>query len=546
MKKGKKLKKWLSGIAAMAMAFSMMATGVNAESLDATRTKGSVTITKEGSTFTAYKVLDATVPTGGGAYEWAYNADFKDFETANKDHYSIEKMKDIANGANNHVITLDSVDTGLAPALEKYITDKGNEITGITLVSGKTTELDLGYYIILETTNGDNATVTSKPILISVPEITSSNDVYDYNYDVTVTVKDQEIDITKTIEEAEEATKDSIAQQVGKEYTFNLTSTVPDYNSTYEDIVYKVTDTMSDGLDFVAGSVEVTGVLNGNKTTVPKTAYTVSTEPTGSVSGVTLTVDFSGTAFANIKDYDQIIISYKAKLNKNAVVGVDGNLNTAKLDYTREPGEDKEPGTTEDKAKTFTGGLQLTKINSAGEKLAGAEFTVYGSKLDDEGNAVIDEENIVELITYKVNSDGTITAEKNDSFSATATTDKNGVVKFEGLGAGTYFIKETKAPTGYVVLKNPIKVVVTVELPSDITTGDETATFHYEVTGDGVSSVTMSVDKAIVTFNVENSKGFTLPTTGGAGTYLFTIGGAILMLAAASVFIISRRKANTK
>lgn len=555
--KGKKLKKWLSGIAAMAMLVTAMTVNVAAApegdtGIDKAQKTGTLTVTqnqegKTASVYTAYKVLDAIVPEDGqDVYNYEWTEEFTDFPDVSG--LDLEKIDDFINGPDDYVVGgADTADT-LGTALQKYISDnpdifagKGTEFKFDAENLSISRQLDIGYYVIVETESTANY-IKAKPILVGVPNRTADSGVgSEYVYEVNVTIKDQPIGISKTIEEAEADIRDSISEQVGKEYTFKVTSTVPDYNENYQNITYKVTDTMSQGITLLPETVQVIGVKDGKTTELTfGEDYTISVSAVEG-SGTVLTIDFS-EYFENIRDYDSVIITYKGMLNKDAVVGVNGNLNTAELEYTTTPGG--ETGKTEDKAKTYTGGLKLTKVDSAGNTLEGAEFTVYESKVDDSGNVVIDETKPAALITYKVDSNGNITAERNDELSATATTGPDGVIRFDGLGEGTYFIKEIKAPSGYIILKNPIRVDVEVDLPGSITDGTETATFKYTITGDG-TELTIT-DDGIAQINVENSKGFTLPTTGGAGTYLFTIGGAILMLAAASVFIISRRKANTK
>ncbi len=345
------------------------------------------------------------------------------------------------------------------------------------------------------------------------------------------------------IEEAEQNIKDSISQQVGKTVTFKIVQDVPKYEDTYKDIVFKVTDTMSKGLKFVDNSVEVKTKTGQDISDTPLskgTDYSVTGPTVDNQSGKsTIVFDFSqnktsgGTYFyAKVKNADQVIITYRATLTKDANFTVNGNLNEAYPTFGNDPNDTTDG--KKDMAKVFSGGLKLTKKDADATKaLTGAEFTVYTDKECTQE---------AKLVTYEVNSDGAITEEVNENLSATATVDKNGVVRFDGLGAGTYYIKETKAPSGYIKLKNPIKVEVTVNLPESITTGDETATFSYKISGNGISEGTTTVNNGIAEFDVRNTQGFTLPTTGGMGTYLFTIGGVVLIALAAVLLLVRSRK----
>lgn len=560
--KGKKLKKWLSGIAAMAMAFSMMATGVNAApsgttGIDKEATTGSLTlqksgdVLKSGSEYSAYQILNADYVENQDVYNYSWTDSFEDFaDKATTDYgMTLEEIGALTNGNADYTFASGDTADKLATALEKFVTDNNTTVTATATATAneqgtaKFESLPIGYYLILETKNTEGYK-TTKPIIVAVP---SKLQGAEYDYDVEVTLKDQPVKVTKTVSESKAAEKDSKAEQVGKEFTFTLESVVPKYDDTYKNIVYKLTDTMDNGFDLVADSIKVYGnEIADNNLLSENTDYGLT------VNGKTLTFDFSDNSsaggtdyYAQVKGYNKIIITYEAKLNKDANFTVNGNTNTVTPTF----GDSSTTTTTgtPDKAKVYSGTLQFTKLGENSEALKDVSFTIY--KADENGNLVKDDEHKAGMVVYEVDEEGNITTTVKNDLSSTVTTSDKGLVQFSGLGEGTYYIVENEAPSGYVLPKEPIKVVVEVTLPDKIETGDEEATFKYTISGGGVDSETVIQDEndtAFVKFNVINSKGFTLPTTGGAGTYLFTIGGAILMLAAASVFIISRRKANTK
>lgn len=538
----KKIQKLVSFLMVCMLMASMMVVNVSAAEAKALPTEGTLTLTegqageKADSKFSVYKIMDAKEVAGQDVYEYTYTANFVSFN----EKYPVTTVASYASGIEGDYNITGDIDK-LASELENHVKTK-SIAADQTMAINQHITLNAGYYLVLETTI-TQGTKQTKPILVAVPSAASKAEVSDtitYTPDVIVTLKDQPLSTTKTIEESQQTQKDSLAQQVGKEFTFIITQDVPVYDDTYKNVVFKVTDTMSKGLTLVDKSVTVTA----GDTPLNTKGYDLKT--THKPDGTTvLAFDFSknengSNYYRSVKDKATVTITYKAKLNKDADFTPEGNENEVYATF----GEDKSTETigTKDFTRNYAGGLKITKKDAGDNSklLAGAEFTVY----EDDSTGKNPSDKKAELVTYTVDSDGNMTETRNEKLSATATTDNNGVVRFEGLGAGTYWIKETKAPTGYIALKDPIKVVVNVTLPETVTEAGPDAVFTYTVSGNGTDGTLTLTNGSIAEFDVQNTKGFTLPTTGGMGTYIFTIGGVLLIGAAVVLFIRSRKKAD--
>lgn len=527
MMKGK-MKGIVSLVLSLVMMLSLSFTSVNAVKYDTTnietdRDYGIINIIpgesgeKANSKYSLYRVLDTVTDAGQDVYEYKYAKNFENFDKQKL--YSVADIAKLANGSDDYVIDTNTVDR-VASSLENFVKENTDNLKAdYELSVGQPTMIKLGYYLILETTI-TNGTKQTKPMLVAVPQKVNGK----YNYEVEVALKDQPITTTKTIEESETKLKDSIAQQIGKTITFKVVQDVPVYDDSYKNITFKVTDSLSQGLTFK----EVVSVKADN-TELNTNQYRFY-DPSNQ-NGTNLVFDFSGDNYKNVKDAKQVIITYTAVLNENANFGQIGNTNEVYPTF----GDNDDTITNGEKDVTvnYVGEFTLRKLdNETSAFLQGAEFTVY-----------TDEECTTEaaLVTYELDGDGIITAVPNTTLSATAVTDADGAVKFSGLGAGTYYIKETKAPSGYVRLKSPIKVDVAVKLPEEIKTGEEKATFTYTVSGNGVSEKTITQNGNSVSFEVVNAKGFELPTTGGMGTYALIAGGVVLVVIAGVLFVRSRR-----
>ncbi len=228
----------------------------------------------------------------------------------------------------------------------------------------------------------------------------------------------------------------------------------------------------------------------------------------------------------------KIYISYNMTLDEDAVVGATGNKNGIKLEYSNKILPDTEtgaPGTDEitDEIIIYTFKIAVEKVDASDNtKLEGVTFDLY-RKLKDADT--IGELNPVKGLTgrfEKVNK------------SAALTTDSNGEILVPGLAKGTYYLVETKTKDGYNLLKAPVEVKIETSYSLTSTTKTETK--------DGKTTTTTTItngttDAGVFTTTVKNSKGFTLPTTGGIGTFVFTFAG-IAMMAAAVILLITGKK----
>lgn len=469
------------------------------------QTTGSITIAKNGATFTAYKLLDATQ--SGDAYEYSTTSEFKGF--FNNSQYG--------SYSENNIQNLDAEQTKqFAVDLHKYVID--NDVLGQKLLEGQENTVNLGYYLVTETSSdSEGAAVASGPILVSVPEVSGDT----WNYNVTIKPKDNTPALEKNIIENNEKVKTS-SDNIGDVIKYQVNATIPTYESNAKNIMYKFTDTMSKGLTYD----EATGfkITSGDKVFSSPEDYTLSSQKQSDGSTV-ITINF---VYDNIKTYVDtgLTLNYQATLNNEAVVstvGNPGNPNTIELDYTNNPNVENSYKTLTDKVTSYTWGFGIKKVDSKDKSkvLAGAEFSIKDSK----GNV---------LASYIYNKEGQVVP-----LTGNAVTDSNGVTTFTGLEEGTYIITEEKAPNGYSLLKDPIDLRITAN--KDIRGNyNGAATINISNINEAASIIDDISEKdgnTLFNVQIENYEGFSLPNTGGFGTTGF-IKIAIILLSVVCVLAI--------
>ena len=316
---------------------------------------------------------------------------------------------------------------------------------------------------------------------------------------------------------------------IGDTVTYQLTSKVPDMTG-YTSYTFKFTDTLSKGLDLKAilsvkvGSTELKAGKTGANT------YALSYDKITRILTVTLN-DFYNSYKG--REGETITVVYTATLNKDAVIGMNPNTNKAVVEYSNDPKSDgtgkSEPSIVDVHTFDFTIYKYYLKDQSNKEDktaLAKAEFELY--KGNTEGTAA-DEQAKVNIVDEGNGVYRQATADEAkaaDFTSAKIVSDADGKVLVKGLEAGTYYLRETKAPEGYNKLLSDIKVVI--EANYDTTTGKLTNyTVTYTYNGNPIT-VTNSDKLTSPEVPVENKTGAQLPSTGSKGALMVTLAGIVL------------------
>ena len=392
-------------------------------------------------------------------------------------------------------------------------------------VSGKTASvsgLTMGVYLV--TATGGTAVYRPTVAMITPEE---SNGSWTIMENAQVGLKSSPVSLVKTIT-AVNGSADTTAVSsdgkravagIGDTVSYKLEVDVPEYPSQSVSRIFTITDTMPDGLTLQTDGIKVVDQA-GDEITIP-TELITATERT-----LTINLDNSNLITGKTK----LVVTYDAQLNASATIGTEGNVNTAELTYTNNPyvtvpadtdfaakaravsGSDntKNTKTFMDIATVYTFGIEVAKV-AKGTK-TGLRGAVFELKLKD--------------TTQKIGFTGSGGAyTKAADGTAALTTGTDGKLTLKGLAPGTYKLKETKAPAGYVLSAGETEITIADTDFDGIPDSKE------QPTTDTTTTQTTEKDKdnGLVSITVENTKGFTLPRTGGIGTVLFSMIGIVLM-----------------
>lgn len=333
--------------------------------------------------------------------------------------------------------------------------------------------------------------------------------------------------------------EDYADSQIGQKVNYKLTGTIADNYATYDSYAYKFTDTLSQGLTYAKGSLEVYALNNESYTKIDQNSYTV-VEPAEDNNNNTLTVSFndkglkSATAanesdLLNIDAKTQIVVFYKAELNSKASYEAPGNKNEVYLEYSNNPMAEGTGKSEIDVVTDHVFRLDVTKTDKdTGSALTGKNLQA-GFKVKvirgDEGT----------LDNKWLGENGEI-VEESQAYEFKTQLD-DGKVYIPGLDTGTYQITETTTPTGYNTVA-PFEITVT---PSYKNNGElDTLTVS---SNNKEMTVIKDANGATIPLTIKNKKGSGLPLTGLNGvTFTWIAGGAVLCIGVAHL-IRSRKQA---
>lgn len=579
-----KVKKLLAIVLALAMVmgFNITVFATNDDGIPDANDTATVTITniKAGATVTLYQVAEVKYGTGGqGFLDYIWAPEIADITETGP---TTDQINTIAKGIKTDDITA------------------FNTITNGTLNEGRyTATVEGGAYIALITQATDGTVYN--PILLTATYGESGNlsgesidSTSNYLYGSTAVAKsttptiDKEITDGTTTDSSTDEERDTAS--VGDVITFTITPTIPDYPSNAINKTFFISDTMSNGLtfDYSSLTVSITGqtvtkegnnfMLNGQVI-----ATAVPTPSADGATGFNLNFNYDnlisdeGTGAV----YQPIVI-YEAVINEEAVAGGTGNTNDAELYYANDPNSGK---TWKD-----------TTTKPDPEKAEGIDYdedseTVYTYQLgfrktdidkDEEGNDIY-----LGGAVFGIYKDEACT-----KLVDKVTTNSDGYAVSTNVAAGDYWVKELVAPAGYTLNTTPYKITANWTTATTTITGTVTdRTYTTQSPSDGAVQVgwikdnvfyaldEMSEDEAeknefspayldtetttnttttttgsnpngggtaFLSDSIPNTKISSLPSTGGIGTTIFTIGGCVIMIAAAGLYFASRRRQENK
>ena len=406
-----------------------------------------------------------------------------------------------------------------------------------TLDQGAVVPLDQGYWLIVDSTATLPDGVTRSLVMLDTAGAE----------EITIKAKDDTIDIgktvtTPTVELTPETSAEYGTVNIGDTIIFTLTSSLPanlaEYDHPTEKYQFKFVDTMSAGLEFIAiksvkiGTTDVPPyeAEDPEQSTPEKPGYKTD----GFFTGGT---DKNGRGEIDLSTYvqenlgtlggEKVVVEYTAKLTEDAFVnnGVIEENNKVYVEFTNDYDTFKKGNTPEEDVDVYSFTLDIFKYTDDNEQpgyqgdethLADAEFQLYKTVGATTYYATANE---VTDGNYKITGWVEMTGDKVPTEAATFITPESGKLDIDGLDLGTYYLLETKAPDGYNLLADPIKIEIKDEA------------------GAGADAPVVKIPVE----HVENSSGIELPSTGGMGTTIFyTLGG--LLAVGAAVFLVTKKR----
>lgn len=445
------------------------------------------------------------------------NQDMKDAAVAYVKNLNETQLATLAHEAQKWVRDAQNKDsfTALTTPSKPAIADTTDSTKGVATISNLTS----GYYLVFpemgSTGNAiskDNATARgTDAMLVNIPKNKGNT---------AATIKSTYPTVDKKVQTTGGDFKTDGNAQIGDKVTYQLTATVPDMTD-YDKYTFKFVDTLTKGLSYVDNSVSVK---------VGDTAITTGYTATYDAESKTLTVAFEDLKTTNkgenatVAAGDVITVTYNAYITADAAV-TDPATNKVHLEYSTNPDGSGKGESTPSESKVYTYPIEIFKFYKEGKTETGLANATFKLSISEDSTAAgID---LVQDTT--VDNSYHVKGEGEKSTITEVTTPDGGKITIRGLKAGTYYLHEVTAPTGFNKLTHPVKI----EIAAD---EKDQSKATYKINNEANTGANSHQVK------VENMKGTMLPETGSFGTIGLTILGVAVVLL--GVFAPKKKKEN--
>ena len=449
--------------------------------------------------------------------------------------------------------------TAVKNALEVAVKNGGIATTE-TDAAGHTSasNMEQGLYLVVETRVPENVTSTCNPFFVSLPMTTI--DGAEWNYDVTVFPKNQtgNPDLSKTVRENKNSTgkhngsltditdgfEHTATASVGDIVDYQIISTLPTITSKASSLSeYTYVDTLSKGIRYNKNDVVIEFFCDAGCTdkiiTWDESSGKFTVIYDDAQNSMTIRMTESGLSEINEattvytdsvkRGYSDCTmrITYAATLTADAKMGDTDNPNEVELTWKRT--NTTYYDTLKDCCHVYTYGIDVLKQFSDGKgNVQNVKFNLHNDS---------DDCYIIADLKDGIYYAKSFTSKKSDA--TTFVPNGNGHIIVKGLEDDTYSLIEVATDKGYILLADAIELVIkTGESGTCEQCGAKLLTASATVNG---KDVTMTDGNAIVPMTVINNPGFNLPKTGGRGVWMYTVGGVLLLGAAAFIVVKSRK-----
>ena len=498
------------------------------------------------------------------------------------------------------------------------VVTNGTSTYTLPKTSGEVNDAALGLYMAIITAGSPS--YIYNPVFVSAdfaaPQTGNTNtiDAASATYGANGLAKKQDITLLKTTSDTANEIATAIDSYRGQTVTFYVDTTIPVFLDSYQNPSFDIIDTVDTaGIQLDYDTIEVTlnynltsaktyaKVASGDKEAYDNTKFTVTTNDMNAANAkygytVSFTKDYLDGNLVAVP----VHIEYQGVITNEAEFNVNEDDNTVDVYYSNGPGTEK--AALRDRTNHYVFSIGAKAVGATSDK--GRTFELVKVAVDSEGNPIVEEHKVSEwetevkrhplagavfgLFTDEECEHPYVYGEYADTnkypHGAQYTTDEYGVITFKGLAAGTYYVKELDAPSGYVKDTKVATVVIdahytNVNVPAttdsqgikvagysvDVldyytvtvngvsvytSNGDDDGTYgatsnnvvsKYEFNNDGPHTTTIKPATTVNDADFVNTPGVELPSTGGIGTTIFYVAGSILVLAAV-IFLVTKRR----